>query len=158
MNTLWKITVLATLLLGSNSLTTAPAGTKETPSDYTRFTGRSYTQTLATLQETAKAQGYRISGVHDLAASLQKEGIERAPYAVVEVCKPEIAAQVLQAEPRLGALMPCRIAVYQQGDRTAVTTVLPTRLMALFPVKAELKAAAVRVDDDLKAIIDGATR
>ncbi len=54
--------------------------------------------------------------------------------------------------------MPCRIAVYRQGDRTVVSTVLPSRLLTLFPEKPAIRKAAAEVDRALKAIVDQATR
>ena len=92
--------------------------------DYTRSVARPYQEALAAVKEAAKAQGFRVSNVHDIAGSLRKDGIEREPYTTVEVCNTKLAAQVLRAEPRLGTLMPCRIAVYQQGNRTVVSMVL----------------------------------
>lgn len=139
-------------------MSAAGANPEKEPADYTRATEKPYTETLNAVQEAAKAQGFRVSGVHDLAASLKKEGYTRDPYAVVEVCKAELSSQVLKAEPRFGAFMPCRIAVYQEGSGSVVTTVLPTRLMAFFPGKPEVQAAAVEVDRVMKAIIDSATR
>ncbi len=131
---------------------------EKAPPDYTRKTTRPYASTLSAVQDAAKTEEFKISGVHDIAASLRKEGIEREPYAVVEVCKAELAAQVLKAEPRFGVFMPCRIAVYQQGGDTIVTTVLPTRLLTFFPAKPEVKAATLQVDRVIKTIIDSATR
>jgi uncharacterized protein (DUF302 family) len=130
----------------------------KTPPDYTRKTAKSYAATLSAVQEAAKTEGFKISGVHDIAASLRKEGIEREPYAVVEVCKAELAAEVLKAEPRFGVFMPCRIVVYQQGENTIMTSVLPTRLLTFFPAKPEVKAAALQVDRVIETIIDTATR
>jgi uncharacterized protein (DUF302 family) len=113
---------------------------------------------LAAVKEAAQAQGFRVSNVHDIAASLRKDGIEREPLATVEVCNSKIAAEVLNAEPRLGSVMPCRITVFQQGKETVVTMILPSRLMRLFPAKPEVKQAAAEVDRGLKAIVDAATR
>ena len=126
--------------------------------DYTRSVARPYQEVLAAVKEAAKVQGFRVSNVHDIATSLRKDGIEREPYATVEVCNSKLAAQVLRAEPRLGAVMPCRIAVYQKGDKTVVTMILPSRLMTLFPLQPEVKEAAAQVDRAMKAIIDTATR
>jgi uncharacterized protein (DUF302 family) len=126
--------------------------------DYTRSVARPYAQVLAAVKEAAQAQGFRVSNVHDIAASLRKDGIEREPLATVEVCNSKIAAVVLNAEPRLGSVMPCRITVFQQGKETVVTMILPSRLMRMFPVKPEVKQAAAEVDRGLKAIIDAATR
>lgn len=150
--------LLLSALVGVALFGAVRARTEETPADYTRKVARPYAEVLTALQEAAKAQGFRVSAVHDLAASLRKEGIEREPYSVVEVCKAEIAAQVLKAEPRFGAFMPCRIAVYQQGSDTVISTVLPTRLLTFFPASAEVKSASVKVDSALKTMIDTATR
>jgi uncharacterized protein (DUF302 family) len=125
--------------------------------DYTRSVARPYEEVLAAVKDAAKAQGFRVSNVHDIAASIRKDGIEREPYATVEVCNSKLAAQVLRAEPRLGAVMPCRIAVYQKGDKTVVTMILPSRLMTLFPLQPEIQEAAAQVDRAMKAIVDTAT-
>jgi uncharacterized protein (DUF302 family) len=158
------LTMLAVLTVG-----TTPAGAQqekdpsasggaEGRADYTRSTDRSYEQVHAAVLRAAKEQGFRVSGMHNIAASLRKEGIEIPPYTTIEVCNSRLAAQVLKAEPRLGSLMPCRIAVYQQGERTVVSMVLPSRLMTLFPEKAEVQKAAAQVDRAMKAIVDEATR
>lgn len=157
--------VFAALALGAappsaqdDSADVAGARAAGETNDYTRLVARPYQEVLAAVKAAAKAQGFRVSNVHDIAASLRKDGIEREPYATVEVCNSKLAAQVLVAEPRLGAVMPCRIAVYQKGDQTVVTMILPSRLMMLFPLQPEVKEAAAQVDRAMKAIIDTATR
>ena len=134
----------------------APARTEGAP-DYTRSTDRPFDQVFDAVTKAAKGQGFRISGVHRISESLKKEGHDIPPYATIEVCNGRLVAGVLKAEPRLGALMPCRIAVYRHGEQTVVTTVLPSRLMMLFPEKPEVKKAAAEVDRVMKAIIDEAT-
>jgi len=67
--------------------------------DYTRSVACPFAQVLAAVKEAAQAQGFQVSNVHDIAASLRKDGIQREPYATVEVCNTKIAAQVLNAEP-----------------------------------------------------------
>lgn len=124
---------------------------------YARTTPRPFTETLEAVQEAAKAAGFRIPGVIDLAASMRKEGIEREPYAVIELCNAEIASGVLQVNPMIGTLMPCRIAVYEEGARTVVAMALPSKLMDLFP-ESEVAGAARRVDEALRGVIDAATK
>jgi uncharacterized protein (DUF302 family) len=155
-----KMGLLASILMAMGAvggLLSATARPDKNP-DYTRKTARSYTETLNALQEAAKGQGFKVSGVHDLQAALQKEGYEHGSYAVVEICRADLAFGVLKAEPRFGAFMPCRIAVYQVGSEgTVVTTVLPTRLLTFFP-EARVKDAAKQVDAALISIIDTATK
>ena len=139
------------------SATASQKGT-QTANDYTRSVARPYAQVLADVKEAALAQGFRVTNVHDIAASLRKDGIQREPIATVEVCNSKIAAEVLSVEPRLGSLMPCRITVFQQGKETVVTMILPSRLMTMFSKKPEVEQAAAQLDRSLRAIVDSATR
>ncbi len=127
-------------------------------SDYTRTVSRPYAEVLAAVKQAAQSHGFRVSNVHDIAASLRKEGIQREPYATVEVCNSQIAAQVLEAQPLLGSVMPCRIAVFQQGNETTVSMIRPSKLMTLFPAKPEVTKAAKEVEHSMRAIVDEATR
>ena len=131
----------------------APAGA----ADYTRTTDRSYEAVSDAVKRAAKEHGFRVSNVHNIAGSLKKEGLEIPPYETIEVCNSRLAAEVLKAEPRLGAVMPCRIAVYRHGDKTVASMILPSRLMTLFPENPTVEKAAAQVDQAMKAIIDEAT-
>lgn len=126
--------------------------------DYTRTTDAAFLDVLKRVEEAAKAQGFKVPSTHDMAASLKAAGIEREPYTVVEVCDPRLAAAVLEAEPRFGSLMPCRIAVYRQNGKTVVSTLLPSRLIGLLPGTDGVANAARQVDDAMKSIIQDATR
>ncbi len=126
--------------------------------DYTRTVSRPYEEVLASVKTAAQKQGFRVSNVHDIAASLRKDGINREPYATVEVCNSKIAAEVLNAQPLLGSVMPCRIAVFQKGTETTVSMVRPSKLMTLFPGNSEVKKAALEVEKSMEAIVDEATR
>lgn len=129
----------------------------QSPADYTRRTSRPMGDVVAAVEEATRGRGFRVVSKHDLAASLAKEGIQREAYVVVEVCNAQIASGVLAAEPRIGSLMPCRISVYRQGDETVLTTVLPSRLLSLFPT-AGIGEQATQVDQVLRAIIDAAAK
>ena len=142
----------------NNSVERTEALPEEDSPDYTRVSTRSYAKALEAVQEAAKAQGFRVLSVHDLAASMREKGIERGPYAVVEVCNAPTADAVLRADVRFGALMPCRIAVYDANGRTMLTTVLPTHLMRLCPTHPDVEQAAARVDTAVRAMIDAAVR
>jgi uncharacterized protein (DUF302 family) len=150
---------MACLALTTLGLTASAADSQVMEAnDYTRSVARPYAEVLAAVKEAALAQGFKVSNVHDIAASLRKAGIKMEPVASVEVCNIKIAAEILKAEPRLASVMPCRIAVFQQGDKTVVTMILPSRLMKMFPPKPGVAEAAAEVDRGLKAIIDAATR
>lgn len=149
---------LSCLLLGSMLSAQAENKSSANQNSYTKSVDRPYEQVLSAVKAAAQKQGFRVSNVHDIAASLRKDGIQREPYATVEVCNSKIAAQVLNADPLLGSVMPCRIAVFQQGNGTTVSMLLPTKLLGMFPANAEIHRAAGQVEHSMKMIIDEATR
>ncbi len=158
-----KVKLLNTIALGCVVLSLAFSGSAAErqgagKSDYTRTVSRPYEEVLASVKAAAQKQGFRVSNVHDIAASLRKDGISREPYATVEVCNSKIAADVLNAQPLLGSVMPCRIAVFQKGNETTVSMVRPSRLMALFPGSSGVKKDAREVEKSMEAIVDEATR
>lgn len=127
--------------------------------DFTLASKCSFETGVEAVKQAATAQGFNISHVHDIQASLKKGGIDYAPYAIVEVCSPQIAFQVLDADPRLGGLMPCRVAVYPKGDETVFTTVLPSKLISLFPeIDSNLMEVAVYVDGKMRGIVEEASK
>ncbi len=155
--------ILNTVAVGCVVLTLAFSGSaaerqSNGKNDYTRTVSRPYEEVLAVVKTAAQKQGFRVSNVHDIAASLRKDGINREPYATVEVCNSKIAADVLNAQPLLGSVMPCRIAVFQKGSETTVSMIRPSKLMTLFPESSEVKNQARQVEKSMEAIVDEATR
>ena len=158
-----KMRLLNTIALGCVILTLAFSGLaaeghNNGKNDYTRTVARPYEEVLAAVKVAAQKQGFRVSNVHDIAASLRKDGINREPYATVEVCNSKIASDVLNAQPLLGSIMPCRIAVFQKGNETTVSMVRPSVLLKLFPSNPEVKKDAQEVEKSMEGIVDEATR
>ena len=158
-----KMKMLKSIAWGCVVLTMALSGSaaerhNQGKNDYTRTVSRPYEQVLTAVKAAAQKQGFRVSNVHDIAASLRKDGINREPYATVEVCNSKIAAEVLNAQPLLGSVMPCRIAVFQKGNETTVSMIRPSRLMTLFPGSSEVKKEARQVEKSMEAIVDEATQ
>ena len=155
--------ILNMIGLGGVVLTLAFSGNaaerqKEGKNDFTRTVSRPYEEVLTAVKAAAQKQGFRVSNVHDIAASLRKDGINRESYATVEVCNSKIAADVLKAQPLLGSVMPCRIAVFQKGNQTTVSMIRPSVLLKLFPANPEVERNAQDVEKAMESIIDEATR
>lgn len=84
-------------------------------------------ETVRTEVESAlKEQGFGILTEIDVRATLkEKLGVEREPYLILGACNPHLAHRALQADPSVGALLPCNVVLQTTGDQTRVEIVDP---------------------------------
>ena len=91
-----------------------------------------YTETIAAIHESSKAEGWIIPKQYKLDVSLSKAGYEILPVSVIELCKPDHAYKILSEDKYrlVSSMMPCRIAVYQKADGSTVVSRMNTGLMS----------------------------
>ncbi|MGH7142903.1 MAG: DUF302 domain-containing protein [Planctomycetota bacterium] len=116
------------------------------------------TRLLAAIQhdfaEAARKEGFGTLATHDLHAKLNEKGVPFAPHCLVfEICDPRQARDVLEADPRMASLLPCRIAAHDLGGATTLSMVLPTAMLAPDASPA-LKTAAAEVETRMKKLVD----
>jgi len=77
-----------------------------------------FAQTVAELSDKIVAAGWKIPAQHDLQENVRKIGKDILPVKVIEVCRPDYAAEILSADSlkMFSPLMPCRISVYEESD------------------------------------------
>jgi uncharacterized protein (DUF302 family) len=99
-----------------------------------------------------KSHGFGVLTKIDVQATLkEKIGADFRPYVILGACNPKFAHQALQAEDKIGTMLPCNVIVQQHGGQTEVAAIDPVASMqavdnaALAPVadqvRAQLKAA-----------------
>ncbi len=92
--------------------------------------------------------------VHDVSKILEDKGVPLSySCVIVEVCSPKHASQVLSKNPYISTAMPCRIAIYEHGDRRMVSTMAPTAMLEMFN-EPELRGVAEEVERLMKEIIE----
>jgi uncharacterized protein (DUF302 family) len=102
--------------------------------------------------------GYGVLSEIDVKAKLkEKLGIEREPYLILGACNPPLADQGLNAEPDLGALLPCNVVVYEREGRTHVAAVEPETMLSTVGNEA-LKPIAKQVREDLSRVVEALSR
>ncbi|MEZ5413650.1 MAG: DUF302 domain-containing protein [Opitutaceae bacterium] len=93
-------------------------------------------------------------GTIDLHAKLNGKGVEFAPACTVfEVCNPWKAKGVLAANMDISSSLPCRIAIYTENGKTVVSTLRPTRLLAIYDTPGAADEAC-EVEKTMTAIIE----
>ena len=110
------------------------------------------------LEEAVKAHKFGMLGVIDLQAKMREKGVDfKNPCRIYEVCNPRLAKQVLEQEMSISTALPCRISIYQEGDKVTLATLRPTQTLGLFNVP-ELTTVAQDVEKDILAMVDEAAK
>ena len=85
------------------------------------------------LEEAAKRHKFGVLTVHDLQQKMREKGIEMdRTVRIFEVCNPQQAKKVIDADPQVSTALPCRISVYSEGDGYKLATIRPTEMMKAF--------------------------
>jgi uncharacterized protein (DUF302 family) len=82
-----------------------------------------FDETVEAIGKSAVENHWNVPHQYDLQASMKKSGFEVNPVKVFSLCKPEHASQILSggSEKMVSALMPCRVAVYEENGKTYVS-------------------------------------
>ncbi len=97
-----------------------------------------------------KEEGFGILTEIDVAATLKaKLGVERGPYLILGACNPPFADRALQADPSIGALLPCNVVLRAEGDGTIVEIMDPAAVLGI---------AATSGIEDLAGEVEGRLR
>lgn len=98
----------------------------------------------STLRMALQNEGFGILTEVDVQATLRaKLGIETPPHRLLGACNPKIANAAIEAEPAVGAFLPCGIAVRQGAtpEETLVALQNPSLMATLFDNPALADAA-----------------
>ncbi len=115
----------------------------------------SFDDAIARVSDALKAEGFGILTEIDVKATMKKK-LDRdfRDYHILGACNPEMAWQALQAEDRIGAMLPCNVIVQQRdnGD-VEVAAVDPVASMQAVD-NPGLAGVAAEVRERLKRVID----
>ncbi len=119
-----------------------------------RSTELSFEEAVEKARGLLQEAGYGILSEIDVKAKLEEKlGIEREPYTILGACNPPLAREGLDAEPDLGALLPCNVVVYEREGRTRVAAVEPGKMLSVVG-NEELGPIADQVREDLTRVVD----
>ena len=123
---------------------------------HTVKTQKNIDDVISTITENLKEIGFGVLGTLDFKKILSDKGLEFSNnYKLMEVCHPNLAKQVLEANPDLGLLLPCTIAVYQKDDENFISLARPTSLLTMASDKT-LNFSGEEIETNLIKIIENA--
>jgi uncharacterized protein (DUF302 family) len=103
-----------------------------------------------------KEKGFGLVSEIDMREKLhEKLGVEIKKYKILGMCNPGFAYKALQAEEKIGTMLPCNVLVIDKGNgMTEVSAVNPVASMMAIQNPA-LGGLATEVTDILQGIISG---
>ena len=101
-----------------------------------------------------KENGFGVLWQFNFKDKLQEKGLEfKDDFVVLEVCSPKQAKEVLDQNIHIGYVLPCKMAVRTENDKTYIGMARPEVLIGLFD-SPELEEAAEKVEETLRNSIE----
>lgn len=113
-----------------------------------------FDEVVARTREALAKEGFGVITEIDIQKTLKaKIGVDFRRYLILGACNPGLAYEALKLEANVGAMLPCNVVVQEADDgRTEVSAIDPVASMQAID-NADLKDAAQKVADKLRAAI-----
>jgi uncharacterized protein (DUF302 family) len=123
---------------------------------YVREVKGSVNEVCKKLETAIAANKFGLLGVYNLKEKMAAKGVPfERECRIFEVCNPNQAKKVLEANMSISTALPCRISLYEEAGTVKVATLKPTAVLALFGTP-ELEQVAREVETTILRIIDEA--
>jgi len=114
----------------------------------------SFEEVLEKVTVSLKNEGFGILTEIDVKETLKKKlDVDFGNYKILGACNPPFAYEALQAEDKIGTMLPCNVVVQEKGENDIeVAAVDPIASMKAIE-NQELYGIAVQVQEKLKNIV-----
>ncbi len=122
---------------------------------FTARLDRPFDEVVAAATDSLKKHGFGVLTEIDVRETLKKKlDIEFRPYRILGACNPKMAYQALQAEDKIGTMLPCNVIVQQlENGQVEVSAVDPVASMQAIQ-NPKLGEVAEQVQGMLRQVID----
>ena len=113
-----------------------------------------FTEAVARVREALRAQGFGVLTEIDVQATLRdKLGQEMEDYLILGACNPPLAHRAIDADRKIGLLLPCNVVVRTAGDQTLIEALNP-QIMVQVAGQPSLKSVADEATSRIRAALD----
>lgn len=122
---------------------------------FSKVLNNSYDEAVKITVEALKSEGFGVISEINMHEKLkEKAGVDFKRYKILGACNPPYAYKALQAEDKIGAMMPCNVLVIEQGqNKIEIAAVNPIASMQAIenPTLGEI---ALEITGKLKKVIN----
>lgn len=114
-----------------------------------------FDQAVEKVTEALKQEGFGVLTQIDIKATLKKKlDVEFRPYTILGACNPPYALKALEAEDKIGIMLPCNVIVQETaGGVIEVAAVDPIASMSAIE-NPKLGSIAIEIQKKLQSVID----
>lgn len=114
----------------------------------------SFDDAIARVTEELKKEGFGILTDIDVKATLKKKlNVDFKKYRILGACNPPFAYRALQAEDKIGIMLPCNVVVQEISDGQVEVAAIDPMASMLAIGNPELKEIALEIRNKLKTVI-----
>ena len=119
-----------------------------------KVVSHNYDDALKLATDALAKEGFGVLTEIDVAATMKKKlGKEMRPYKILGACNPNFAHRAIEAEPQIGALLPCNVVVrVDERGKTLVEIMDPNAVLQLVD-RADIGAIASEVREKLQRVL-----
>ncbi len=117
--------------------------------------GANFDEVIQRLTEALKEEGFGVLTDIDIKATLKKKlDVDFRPYRILGACNPPFAYRALQAEDKIGTMLPCNVIVQQlDNGKVEIAAIDPVASMQAVDNEA-LKEVAHTIREKLQHVIE----
>ena len=104
--------------------------------------------------EALGKEGFGVLTEIDVSATLKKKlGVDTPAYNILGACNPQFAHRAMQAEPQIGALLPCNVVVRVDGKGATQVEIMDPNAVLQLVGRPEVAAIAGEVRSRLERVL-----
>jgi uncharacterized protein (DUF302 family) len=122
---------------------------------FSKTLAMSFDEAIIKVTEELKKEGFGIITEIDVKETLKKKlNVDFKKYRILGACNPSFAYQALEAEDKIGTMLPCNVIVQEISEgKTEVAAIDPIASMQAIE-NPKLRDVAEQVQAKLKKVID----